>query len=350
MGYWPSRELALPFATGAELLLASEKDSGYHKRIVDQLLDAAAALQGPGGRRAALLMWLSEAEPILRAATILAYRGLTTGVGRATPGEQHCDISLARLTGLPVGGLQCALGVSLHALVPVGGKWLKTIAAWLVLAARRREGTGNLQWELVHWLGAKLGSDKLGKLLAEAHFGLFLMCGKFVHLSSRLTGLRAVRLSLHSPSAAAYAPLGVLVLLRLALRALTTFRRARVARAAEESCASARITHGDQRRVNGTRHRGGCGSSGRDCIRIHCSHCSHGGEGRKRGHCSESEAALTCSLCLSPRWAPAITACGHVFCWDCLQEWLADKSECPLCRQPTSPQSVRCMHGHGSWS
>ena len=29
--------------------------------------------------------------------------------------------------------------------------------------------------------------------------------------------------------------------------------------------------------------------------------------------------------------------CGHVFCWACVHEWLADKAECPLCRAPLPP-------------
>ncbi|KAI9663448.1 MAG: peroxisome biogenesis factor 10 [Alyxoria varia] len=40
----------------------------------------------------------------------------------------------------------------------------------------------------------------------------------------------------------------------------------------------------------------------------------------------------TCTLCLEPLKDPAVTPCGHVFCWGCCREFAAEKEECPLCR------------------
>ncbi|XP_012215269.2 peroxisome assembly protein 10-B-like [Linepithema humile] len=46
-----------------------------------------------------------------------------------------------------------------------------------------------------------------------------------------------------------------------------------------------------------------------------------------------------CRLCLE---APATTAtlCGHLFCWNCLSEWLRVKPQCPFCREYVPPSRI----------
>ena len=53
-----------------------------------------------------------------------------------------------------------------------------------------------------------------------------------------------------------------------------------------------------------------------------------------------SSQILRCTLCMDRREPQkgdsAVTECGHVFCWACIEEWLSEKPECPLCRQGVS--------------
>ena len=39
-----------------------------------------------------------------------------------------------------------------------------------------------------------------------------------------------------------------------------------------------------------------------------------------------------CSICLDELENPTLTACGHLFCYDCLKMCLGDKKKCPMCK------------------
>lgn len=77
--------------------------------------------------------------------------------------------------------------------------------------------------------------------------------------------------------------------------------------------------------------------------------------GDKRGSGSK-ESSWWCGICRMPcntalPLAAPVT-CGHVFCWDCLMQWVCHstatsptrRSECPLCRSPCTPQQVVALY------
>jgi E3 ubiquitin-protein ligase RNFT1 len=41
-----------------------------------------------------------------------------------------------------------------------------------------------------------------------------------------------------------------------------------------------------------------------------------------------------CSICYEPMQMPVKLACTHLFCEDCVMEWLDRERSCPLCRAP----------------
>jgi peroxin-10 len=70
-------------------------------------------------------------------------------------------------------------------------------------------------------------------------------------------------------------------------------------------------------------------------------------------HHSQSSSTSTCAICRTERSHPAAPAsCGHVFCWNCLLQWVSTvRAQCPLCRAPCRPQDIVPLyhydhHGH----
>ena len=71
--------------------------------------------------------------------------------------------------------------------------------------------------------------------------------------------------------------------------------------------------------------------------------CSHHDPKRKCIYGDENPVCPIC-YCNVTTANKLITRCGHVFCADCINEWLAVKGSCPVCRQrlekPKHPSNI----------
>lgn len=57
-----------------------------------------------------------------------------------------------------------------------------------------------------------------------------------------------------------------------------------------------------------------------------------------------------CVICLGTPNDPVATSCGHVFCWMCLKNWLANKSllQCPICKNGINPDKIILLYSSNS--
>lgn len=52
------------------------------------------------------------------------------------------------------------------------------------------------------------------------------------------------------------------------------------------------------------------------------------------------EDSRDCMFCVSAMENPTAALCGHIFCWQCITDWLRENTECPLCRQQCLEQNL----------
>jgi len=138
------------------------------------------------------------------------------------------------------------------------------------------------------------------------HRSVFYLNGQKLQISKRLTGINyvLVRYWLNvNHSVYGYKVLGVISLIQLVLVAVTAIRNTLRKNEYKEKFS-------DKRESTRTRSK------------------TKTVDGKK------------CVLCLEVRDSTSATMCGHLFCWQCILDWLDQKEECPVCREGIKKSSV----------
>ncbi|XP_062205123.1 uncharacterized protein LOC133907112 [Phragmites australis] len=63
-----------------------------------------------------------------------------------------------------------------------------------------------------------------------------------------------------------------------------------------------------------------------------------------------SAANFECNVCFDMAAEPVVTKCGHLFCWECLYQWLHVHShhrECPVCKGQVADDAIIPIYGRG---
>ena len=302
-----------------ELVRSTQKDR-FYSNYINTLLSEISRQALP------IRFWL-QWQRELQLLAELAYYGLTTVFGNQTLGEEYCNtvqIGPSKPRFAAPGFIKRTLAILIQVVGPYAVE--KTLD---VVYRRLRERSVPLhlseeQYESLENVVAVV--DDLFTTFNRLHLAVFYIQGLFYYFGKRVTGIRylMIRYGLTNAQINPYRILGWLVLLQLAMKFLTWFWYFLKSRQKPSPTApQEQVTFHEVNSVetNSSIHF----SPSRHTVDLH------------------TTSNLKCPLCLELCEVQTATPCGHIFCWQCVAEWVSEKAECPLCRNEAQPQQLVCL-------
>lgn len=369
-----------PWAGAPDIIRSHQKDAYFQSHLLQQLSNILRSLYGARVSHA----WANEA----RTATELLYLGLTTFVGNRTLGEEYTDIvqvqddshqlpSIARRSTYILSSVLTPYLLS--RLLPTLRRRLRAKLETTVRKSQQRRASSSARSsqptpktaQLQQYLLKHLDALTSPSLIYALSLATFYFTGAYYELSKRLIGMRYVFTRKVEPSdqRVGYEVLGVLLVLQMLVQGYTHAQEAiRDVQSAQRPLAATSTADDSAIADDDTTPAFSApllfeASSTTDpkAQREHLARVTNtpmpttasGGEGAHRYDLNDDETMRwidgkqqrKCTLCLEAMKDPAATTCGHVFCWQCIGEWLREQPMCPLCRQSALVQHVLPLQG-----
>ncbi|CAK9441109.1 uncharacterized protein LODBEIA_P49780 [Lodderomyces beijingensis] len=321
-----SKERRLPFADAATIVRAHQKDAYFESSYRSQIQDLFQIFKGQ--------RFINEFPKEIAVLSKGLYLALTTLIGARTLGEEYVDLIYVNRTGTKLPRLVPRVGFILsYAVAPyLVSKFVK----WLKMKKETREGSGEPSND--NWLVKLLSNyyDVLDTIM-NLHIAVFYFKGAYYSISKRLFGLRYAYGHHKEPEKMQrgnYSLLGGLIIVQFVVKLLMNLKEINAEQANKQSEEKKPATDAE------------AGNDAKIYTITQLSHLSDNFDKSLLVDLADEKqlpylqgVSRNCMLCLSPMVSPCAASCGHLYCWDCIVDWIRENPECPLCRQ-------QCLEQH----
>jgi peroxin-10 len=288
----------------AEIFRAAQKDEQVTDRLSDLVFDVGHMFVG--NRR-----WL-KSENLRETIASVLYYGFTTVPGFQTLGEEYTGIIQINKANKNVPDKFLRIVMVIFSCVGevVFRNLLRKLEEHLKLSSNVTQLRPEIRSKLLFYAGVM---KDLIPYLHRLHKGIFYLDGNYYHISKRFTGVKyiLVRQWLKAEvSHSGFKILGVISLLYLLLLAVHTCVSRLKLQPASGDILAVRDVELTEPETMGSQ--------------------------------------LRCTLCLETRKNTSVTPCGHLFCWNCILEWVQTQQICPLCRERVMPSRVVLLQNYDS--